>query len=338
MASTRSAKSSGSPPPVYAIFGSEGFLRAEALDQVIDNVLGEKRDQMTLAEFEGGNAELADVLDECRTPSLLAPMRLVLVRDADDFITENRDAIEKYLKAPTSTAVLVFICTKWQKTTRLYKLVDQLGGNIACEELKGSAVTAWIASRAQDTYGCRIDASAARRLVELIGPQLGLLNMELAKLATYVAPKTQIREEDVEELVGASRAEVVFKIADAVCDGDAQRALILWDQLVARERDAEYRAVGGLTYSFRRLAEAKRLVEQGMPVFDVARRFGPFTDASRLGRQLQRFTLVEWEDLLTRLLEIDLGAKTGLAAPQEAIEKLIVSLCASRTTRARRAG
>lgn len=324
--------------PIYAIFGSEDFLRSEALARIMADVLGPQREQMALAEYEGPDADLADVLDECRTASLLAPMRLVIVREADDFISNHREALEKYAKSPSATAVLVLECTKWASSTRLYKIVDQLGGNIACNELKGNAVTGWVTSRCQSAYGCRMDPTTARRLVELVGGQLGMLNMELSKLAVYVSPRKQITEQDVEELVGASRAETVFMIADALCDGDARRALELWDQLVALERDAEWRAVGGLTYSLRRLAEAKRSVERGMTVSEAARRFGFFTDANRLGRQLQRFTLTQWEDLLKRLLEIDLGAKTGLASPREAIEKLIVSLCAGRATRPRLAG
>lgn len=326
MAAARTKSNPAACPSICVIYGNDDFLRAEALGRVMEDVLGGDRDNMGLAEFDGDTAELRDVLDECRTASLLASTRLVIVRDADDFVSANREVLEKYFKAPSPTSVLVLVCRSWPRTTRLYKAAEQLGGNIACEAPKPAAMPSWIIERGQQAYGCRIDAGAARRLADLVGPQLGLLNMELSKLATYVAPRTQISEADVEELVGESRTEVVFRIADAICAGDSRRALELWDQVISHDRDAEYRAVGGLAYAFRRLAEAKRQVEQGVPVFDVARKMGPFTDASRLGRELQRFSLRQWEDLMVRLLEIDLANKTGLGGPQLAIEKLIGSL------------
>lgn len=330
MAGAQSKGKTSPSPSIRVIFGTDDFLRAEALGRVMHEVLGGDRDRMALAEFDGDSADLRDVLDECRTASLLAAMRLVIVRDADDFVSAHREHLEKYFKAPSPTSVLVLVCRSFPKTTRLYKLVEQIGGNIPCESPKPAATASWVIEQAQRAYGCRVEPAAARRLVELVGPQLGLLNMELSKLATYVAPRTQISEGDVEELVGESRAEVVFRIADAVCAGDSQRALELWDQVISNDRDAEYRAVGGLAYAFRRLAEAKRQVEQGAAIHDVARKMGPFTDAARLGRDLKRFSLRQWEDLMVRLLAIDLANKTGLGGPQLAIEKLIGSLAVAR--------
>lgn len=330
MATARQETTPTGAAVIRVIFGNDEYLRAEALGRVIGEVLGDDRDSMALAEFDGDSAELRDVLDECRTASLLAANRLVIVRDADAFVSEHRESLEKYFKSPSPTSVLVLVCRSWPSNTRLYKAVAQLGGNIACDAPKPAAMGGWIVSHAQEVYGCRIDQAAARRLVDLVGPQLGLLNMELSKLATYIAPRTQIREADVEELVGESRAEVVFRIADAICAGDSAKAMILWDQVISNDRDAEYRAVGGLAYAFRRLAEAKRQAVQGVPIFDIARKMGPFTDANRLGRELRRFSLRQWEDLMVRLMEIDLGNKTGLAGPRLAIEKLIGSVAGAR--------
>lgn len=330
MSGAQSKSKTTSSPPIRVIFGADDFLRAEALGRAIHEVLGGDRDSMALAEFDGDSADLRDVLDECRTASLLAAMRLVIVRDADDFVSAHREHLEKYFKAPSPTSVLVLVCRSFPKTTRLYKAVEQVGGLIPCDSPKPAAMASWIIERGQQAYGCRVESAAARRLVDLVGPQLGLLNMELSKLATYVAPRTQVTEADVEELVGESRAEVVFRIADAVCAGDSRRALELWDQVISHDRDAEYRAVGGLAYAFRRLAEAKRQVEQGAAIQDIARKMGPFTDAARLGRELKRFSLRQWEDLMVRLQEIDLANKTGLGGPQLAIEKLIGSLAGAR--------
>lgn len=316
----------GSHIPIYVIFGPDNFLRAEALEGVIQTVLGKDRDQMTLAEFNGSDARIANVLDECRTPSLLAPVRLVLVRDADDFVSANRDVLEKYLHAPSSTGVLVLECDSWPKNTRLYKLTDQVGRNMGCETPKGAAIVGWLVDRANDPYGCRLENAAARLLVDLVGSQLGLLDMELAKLATFVAPKTQIAAKDVEQLVGESRAEVVFKIVDAICEGGARQAMELWDQVISHDKDAEYRAVGGLAYAFRRLAEVRRLTDGGLPIAAAAKQAGVWGDPHALRRQLGRFSARQWEDVLSALLRMDVGSKTGLGNVKTGVEKLICSL------------
>ena len=130
MTAAEKTKKSRKPLPVYVIFGSDDFLRLQALDDVIERVLGKDRDSMAVAEFDGRSAELSDVLDECRTLSLLASTRLVCVRDADDFVTAHRAALEKYLQSPSPTGVLVLVCSKWDARWRIYKLVDEIGCKI----------------------------------------------------------------------------------------------------------------------------------------------------------------------------------------------------------------
>ena len=349
--------STASQPPVYAIFGPDDYLRRQAVERVKTEVLGDDRDRMALAEFEGETAQLADVLDECRTASLLAPTRLIIVYSADKFLRvpktddgegdevnanipvrqeDRRGLLEKYLQSPSPTGVLVLVAKSWPKTTRLYKIVEKTGRNISCDTPKAQALPGWLVSHAQEAHGVRLEPPAARRLADLVGSQLGLLDMELAKLATYVLPRTNIRVEDVEELVGASREETVFILADAISAGDVGNALTLWDQVMAMDRKAEFRAVGGLRYAFARLVEAKRLIGQGSSLFEVAKELRIWSDSQHLKRQLDRFSLPQWQEILVRLLSIDIATKTGVGSVRSAGEKLIVELCA--VGQARRAG
>ncbi|MEK6644292.1 MAG: DNA polymerase III subunit delta [Planctomycetota bacterium] len=313
--------------PVHVIFGAEDFLRLRAMNALITRIIGPNRDAMAMAEFDGDSARLAEVLDEVRTPSLLAPVRLVIVRDADDFVSANRDALERFISKAPQSGVLLLICRSWPKTTRLYKIVDALGGNIPCESPKPNDVPGWLITHARNAYGCTLDGMAARRLVDLVGAALGLLDMELSKLATYVMPKTTIGVAQVEELVGASREEKVFGITDCIGRRDAKGALSLWEQVIATDRDAPYRAIGGLAYGFRKLAEAKRLTQQGLAVPEAAKRCGIWGDLSQVKRQLERFSLTQWQDHLVKLLRLDVASKTGLGQVPTSIERFIVELC-----------
>jgi DNA polymerase-3 subunit delta len=311
-----------------AIFGSDSFLRLQALNEVIEGVLGQDRQSMALAEFDGRSAELAEVLDECRTPSLLAPTRLVCVRQADEFVTAHRGALEKYLQSPSPTGVLVLVCERWGAGTRLYKLVAKIGRNIPCNPPKRrSELVSWITSHGSRAHHCQVQNAAAYRLADLVGDEMGVLDTELAKLATFVSPRSTIRIADVESLVGASRVEKVFGITEAIARRDAPAALALWDQVLATDRAAPYRSVGGLAYGFRKLIEAKRLVAQGLPVAQAGRQANIWTDPAGLKRQLDRFSLGQWREHLVQLLRIDTGYKSGRGTVRSSVEKLIVELC-----------
>ena len=208
---------------MYAVFGSDDFLRSAGVETVLGRLLGDDREGGALTSFEGPSAELADVLDACRTPSLFAARQVVCVLDADDFVKEHRKSLERYLEdvaaavgesggQASPNAALLLVCRTWQKTTRLYKLVDQVGVNVGCEPpRRRDGFVAWVREHGRNTYGCQVAPAAADRLVELVGENLGLLNMELAKVSTYVADRgdhrpgllvglVAIRQPDVEQV------------------------------------------------------------------------------------------------------------------------------------------
>lgn len=337
------------PPPIYVIYGKDDFLRREAIEKIVTEVLGPDRDNMAFAEFDGRTARIIDVLDECRTMSLLAPFRVVCVRDADAFIAfkpdedetasvagprsrrrrplSNREQLEKYLESPSPTGVLILVCETWNDKTRLHKIALEIGRCIKCEPPKDDELASWIIDHAQSAYGCALDSEAVSRLIDLVGASRGVMDSELAKLATYVGARKAIRAADVDNLVGVSRLEVVFKITDAIGRRDAPEALAIWDQVLATDKDASYRSVGGLAYAFRRLIEAKRLQLQGAPIRELASMLYRWRDPAGVKRQLDRFSLRQWHDHLVQLLHIDVRAKTSVGTVRSSVEKLIVKLC-----------
>ncbi len=364
MAPRKKASESSAPLPAYVVYGKDDFLRGRRLQSLVKSLVGEDADAMGLVSYDGGSANLIDILDDCRTASLLSPLRIVVVRDADQLFGKGgsddegaadsaapslldagkkkgarsasvgalppRELLERYLAKPCETGVLILECKSWPKTTRLYKIVDKLGGNFDCDPPKGdSGYESWIRQHAREEFGCKLTDDAVFRLLELVGDQTGFLHMELSKLATYVAPGKDIRVEDVDALAGETRTEIVFKIVDAITAGDANKALKLWQQVLASDKSAAYTAVGGLRYSLGRLAEAKRLESQGVSHFEIKKSLRIWDRDNELPKQLRRFTLNQWQGILGKLLRIDLGAKTGLGDVETSVEKLIVELCAA---------
>ena len=327
-ARTKSSPSTTGAPLVYAVVGPDDFLRGQALRQLIHQLLGDAPDDMSLVDYDGETAEAAVVFDECRMRSLLADRKVVLVRNAPAFVKRYRQALEDYTASPSPDAPLVLDCRKLEKTFRLSKAIAANGGRIEALPPDPRDLAGWIVNHAKAAYGRVIEMGAARRLAELVGDSMGKIDSELSKLSVFVPGQGPLREVHVEELVGASRAETVFKIGDAIARQDAPAALGLWGLLTSLDKKAPYMAAGGLALGFRRIAEAKRLSDQGMPVKSVMERLRMWGDPGALKRQLDRFTLHQWQGHLLALLKIDVGTKSGLGGIESAIENLIVKLCA----------
>ena len=307
--------------PVYAVVGRDRFLRNEAMEGILRSA-AKPGDGLGPVRTDGADAQLADVLDEVRTPSLLGDRRVVVVDEADDFISASRAALERYCASPAESGCLILVCETLAKNTRLYKILAETGSVVACEPPSGRAVVGWVVRRARDNYGKRLSELAAQRLRDHLGDSPGWLDSELAKLTAYVGERGEITPTDIDALTGDLREEKVFAVMDAVASGDVAAALGHWQQVLATDRAAPGRAIAGLAWAVRRLLEARRDWEAGVDLRELARRM--FTDASVLQRRLEGLGVERLMEQQRDLLAADLAVKTGASTIEVAVEKFIV--------------
>ena len=305
---------------IYAVIGRDRFLRHGALQDIL-RTLSDEGDAEP-SRMNGPEAKIAEVLDEVRTMSLLGGRRIVIVDDADSFISANRDILERYCSNPSTVGTLILSCQSMPKNTRLHKMIAEHGSVTSCDPPKGRAVNTWIVARAKEIHECRISSTAAQRLREHIGDDVGRLDMEIAKLTAYVGERKTITPADIDALTGMHREEKVFAVTDAMSSGDAAGALARWELVLATDRAAPARAIAGLAWAIRRLLQARRDWEAGTSLYVLSKRM--FTDSAILENRLKRLNTVQLEHQLQDLLAADLAIKTGMSTVETSIEKFIV--------------
>lgn len=261
----------------------------------------------TQAEEQGGPT-LAGVIEDLTTLPFLADRRVVLIRDADTFITAHREALERYAGKPAATGVLILACRSFPKTTKLYKAIEPIGLVVECKGLRGRSLIEFALETAR-THQKRMDSATAEALVALIGEDTGVLAAEIEKLATYAAERPAITSDDVASLVGQTREEKIFAVMDAAASGDVTGALRLWQQTLATDPDASYRAVGGVAWVMRQWITAK---ESG-----GGRSWRP-APARLSARSIRR--------ALAAVADLDSQAKTGLRSIETGVEMILVRL------------
>ena len=205
--------------PMVALFGAERFLKLKTLKALCTLVLGSGEEELGLTRYPGPSTDFSTVMDELRTLSMFGDRRVVLIEEADDFVTKHRAALEKYLDKPAKKGLLVLEVKTWTSSTRLAKKVAQIGLDLDCSPLKPAELLKWLSEHAQSAYGKPLARDAAQTLIELRGNELGHLDQELAKLAAYAGDKAQIDRASVEKLVGGWKAETTWSMLDAVRDG-----------------------------------------------------------------------------------------------------------------------
>lgn len=324
------------PRPVCVVFGDESFLKRQAILQLREAVLGGGDGDFSFTTFEGRAVELRDVLAELTTLAMFGSgKRLVLIDEADDFVGRYRAELEDYVAQPASGGVLVLELKTFPSNTRLFKAVAAGGLLIDCKAPDGAPLIRWLVQWAKQTHQVLLPQTAAEMLVDLVGPELGLLDQELAKLALLAGKDKKITAEMVTQSVGSWRAKTTWEMLDAVMDGNARAALMQLDRLLAAG-EQPVGLLGQISASLRRYAAATRLILQGEA---TGRRIALRQALEQAGvrsfvlqkaeRQLRRLGRNRGARLYRWLLEADLDLKGASALPPRlTLERLIIRLAA----------
>ena len=222
----------GTVKPIYAVTGEDAFLRRETLSAIIRTALGAESDDLAATSFAGETARLSDVLDEVRTLPFLARCRVALVEGADPFVTAHRKELEAYAERPSTAGVLVLAVKAWPSSTKLAKLVEKVGLTVDCKAPPERELPPWLVALAKSSFGVKFEDEAARLLVELVGPEPGLLASEVDKLSIYVGKGHAIRRQDVVKMVGAGRVETIWRTVEAATTGKGAEALRDLERLI----------------------------------------------------------------------------------------------------------
>ncbi len=326
------------PRPVSAIYGDESFLRRQSLLKLREAVLGREEGDFSFTAFDGDNAELRDVLDELATVAMFGGVkRLVLVEQADNFVSLHRQQLEDYVLRPSRTSVLVLDLDSFPANTRLYKLISADGLAIECSTPAEARLAKWLIDWARQPHNLLLSPAAADTLVELVGSELGLLDQELAKLAITLVDGKRITPELVARYVGGWRAKTAWEMLDAALDGNVPEAMQQIERLLA-SGEQPVGILAQISASLRRFAAATRLVLQAEA---VGRRIALSQALEHTGvktfflqkaeRQLRRLGRNRGAQLYHWLLQADVDLKGDSAMPPRLIlERLVLRLAASQ--------
>ena len=237
--------------PAYVFVGDESFFRRRCREAILEHLVPSELRDFSVFEFDLGENEIAEVLDRARTPSLMAPFPVFFVRGVKALFgrgsnEEKLAAIEAYCKDPNPDALLIFVADhisipadvrKMEMTDkdRYQRIRDTLGQYCGIVELsrveEGEAVR-WLSDYC-GTRQVKIDADAARELVDALGGDMMMISNELEKLILYVGEKKRIALGDVETMVLAAKQRSLYELTDAISAKDRVRALEMLDAILS---------------------------------------------------------------------------------------------------------
>jgi len=314
-------------PLVYVIAGKDPSLVNDACAKLLDSLIDPADRPLGLFALDAADIiTAADVFDELRTLPFLTKKRVVLIKKADKFVSKNRQLLEKYFDNPSPTGTLIVTVTNWDGRTTLAKKLPSLGKLINVEQPKRNQFPSRLTAYARDAHHKKLDYNAANLLIELAGNNLPQLYSEIDKLALFADEQSLITTSHIESLIGHNRLFNAFAVIDSLIVGDIANAVTRLRTMFAQDRSAEYTFIGAFAYHFRRMFNAKILLQKGSNTGEISKRLQIWTNKESFFKILRLVSFAQLADVLQRLAVMDYQIKTGRTNPRVAAEQFLFQL------------
>lgn len=314
----------GPIPPVVALVGADTLLVRDAVDALRSKTLTRAPD-FNRDELRAGEGPIERVIDAAKTMPMMAEKRWVHLAAIDKLKAEAQATLLAYLEAPSPTTVLCLSGEKIDQRTKLGSRLSKEGALFAFEPPRQNELAAWISRRAS-RHQTKIDPDAAQLLADLIGIDLGSLDMSLSKLAVYAGADARIESEHVETLVAPTRVHSIFELTDAIGARDTGRATALLRNALEGGENA-LMVLGMIARQFRQLLGIKEMLEDRASNSDLAKELGirPFL-VDALKGQARRYSKHELTSALFAMQRADVSLKSSRLSHGVILDRLLVDV------------
>lgn len=308
---------------LFLIYGEEDFFIELAVNSIKKRYISpgfESMDYIKL-DFGGKSVSVERISENTELPSWSSPRRVVQVTNFD----LDKEASEKIIPVleniPDST-VLVFVTEKFDK--RKKKLFDVFAKNgVVCEVKywEENKLQAFITKRFSKA-GITIEGDACESIISRYDSSMRRIDAAISRITVYCESSgiTNVDMAVTDELCEPDVYGDIFRIMDAVGEGNAAFALILLDNLI-KMKEPLPRIRFMIARHFRELICAKEIRNRSQ----LASRTGarPFV-AGKLIAQSGNFSMNRLLQLYRLCYINDFDLKHGRSDEREALEAFIV--------------
>ena len=309
----------GDLPPVLLLSGPEARGKQEALAAIAGSVPEGLR-AFNLNVFHAFEADLAEVLGAAATAPMMAPRRVVVLRDVEKMRLHEGGRMEMlvaYLKDPAPGTLFVVTVDDRDKAQSLARSLGEGGREVAFAAPKGPELAKRVAAEAA-RLGLKTAPGAVEAIVAAAGEDLVRVASELGKLRSALGEGGTVTEAEVARHVAGYAHGSAFDVLAAVSGRDLATALRVIGRLTLKPEDV----LGMMGMVGKRLRVLWYLAEGGREVPKVYN----VNDwlAGQLRQDAKRFTRTELERGLARLIEVDMAIKTTGPDPRLLLENFLI--------------
>jgi len=215
----------GNYRPVYYLHGEESYYIDKIADYIAEHALQPEERDFNQTILFGSDVSASQIADICRRYPMMAERQVVIVKEAQNL--KNTEALEKYLKQPSQSTVLV-LCHKNGKIDgrkREYvKVIQQAGILFESAKMKEKDLPSFIEGYLK-RKNASIDPKSSQLIADAIGADLSRLVSELDKvLISLPENDRRVTPQVVEDQIGVSKDFNSFEFRNAIVARDIYKA------------------------------------------------------------------------------------------------------------------
>jgi DNA polymerase III delta subunit len=335
--------------PCYFFFGEETFLADQFINKLKSAFIDPGNEDFCVERLNLKDHSWGDVLDTARTVPFLFSSRRFVVVDLSGKKEENLTELEmrllkEYLSSPAPHSSLLVIFTgSIRRSSPIVKFFASFPSEtVHVEEVKplrGKALFDWIEKHFRE-LGKIAPPETKKRIVEIVGNDLGRLSSEIEKIDTFVIDKKVIEVDDVNEVSGWFKSYAEWEMTDSLESADYDLCLRVLHNLFSEGTRPEY-ILGIIVRFFRNILivklwlkenkkEKKEIFKELKP--QIKEKFGSFytTKFRQFFDMIQSVGQKDLTALLSELEKIDLAYKTSSLSLQTLLEGFLLEYCRLR--------
>src|SRR6187551_317277 len=311
--------------PVYLLTGTDRPKIGRALRRLRTR-FGDEAVEVLSAETVSGE----DVAAALNSLGLFGAGRLIVVRGVEKWKKADAEALAAYLADPVAGTVVALVVDEPGKDDTLGKLVARRGGEVLAYDVpKPKDPSVWVRGEFA-RLGAQATDDAARRLVEIAGEDVALLEQEVEKLATWAGGE-QIGPREVEQLAVPVHESPAWALSDAWGSRNVGEVLAACESELDKGTEPFLVAVR-LAGQVGLVRRAQALAAEGLGAREIAGRLKKheFRCRKALGHA-ERFSRDELDAAVLRLAELDAALKGASRLSNELeLERALLEITAAR--------
>lgn len=211
--------------PIYFLCGEDQYTIDLALDAiekaVTPFVLSDFDKEVISAEK---NQSLIQVLDLAFSFPFGGGKKLFIIKNFEKFSDKKELAV--FIKNPPEFTILVFTQTEKISDVSKEPYSSLLARRILFEAriATGEELIDWLLKKSKQ-HGINFSRDLAQLLVDIVGEEKTLLEMQLQKLLNYLSDKEKVTTEDVVRIASPTKEYSIFNLQDAIGKGNKSKAV-----------------------------------------------------------------------------------------------------------------